>query len=513
MTRRLVVAAAFAAGAVATALAVRPTATSSSPVDAHQASAPQAGPPAPTAGPGASSDTLDAALDQIFADPVLARALMAVRVDSVRTGQTLYQRNNARLVVPASNMKIVTAVVAASRLGWDFRYETRLESTGPVEDGVLRGDLMVVGDGDPSIGSHDAGPAGLFLEWADALRAAGIRRVEGRLIGDDNAFTDETLGAGWAWDYLADGYAAPSGALSYNENVAVVRLTPGPTAGSPATVALQPPGHELVAINRVVTGAPESTASISFARLPKDPRVTITGTVPAGRPVVTRTTSVDNPTRFFVEGLRLALLERGIIVSGGAIDVDEVDAPAADRRVVARHRSEPLTTLIANFLKVSQNFYGEMILKTLGRTADRAGSTERGRQAVRETLASWGLPADGLVMYDGSGLSRYNYVTADGIVELLTRVWRDERLRGPFVAALPVGGRDGTLDLRMRNTVLDRNVRAKTGSIANVRALSGYLQSQSGDTLVFSMIANHFTVPSARVDAVVERALVRLVER
>jgi D-alanyl-D-alanine carboxypeptidase/D-alanyl-D-alanine-endopeptidase (penicillin-binding protein 4) len=181
------------------------------------------------------------------------------------------------------------------------------------------------------------------------------------------------------------------------------------------------------------------------------------------------------------------------------------------RSVIARHRSEPLATRVANHLKDSQNFYGEMLLKTVGRTGDRPGSIERGRQAVRETMAAWGQPADALVMYDGSGLSRYNYVTADGIVAILTRVWNDEKLRGPFVAALPVGGRDGTLDLRMRNTLLDRNVRAKTGSIANVRALSGYAQTRAGDTLVFSMIANHFTVPGARIDALVERALLRLV--
>jgi D-alanyl-D-alanine carboxypeptidase/D-alanyl-D-alanine-endopeptidase (penicillin-binding protein 4) len=454
-------------------------------------------------------------LDEIFSDPILARALLAVRVESLTTGQLLYQRNSEKLVVPASNMKIVTMAVAAGRLGWDFTYETAFEAAGWTDNGVLHGDLVVTGAGDPSIGSHDAGPAGLFLEWADALRAMGIRRVEGRLIGDDNAFSDEPLGAGWAWDYVADGYAAPSGALSYNENVAVVRLTPGAVAGSPATLTLGPPGHELVVTSRVTTGAPGSAVSVNFARLPGDRRVTIGGSVPVGGPVVVRTTSVDNPTRFFIEGLRLALLERGIIVSGGAADIDEIATPiaAGARRMVARHRSESLATIAANFLKVSQNFYGEMILKTLGRTAARPGSTESGRQAVRETMASWDIPADSLVMYDGSGLSRYNYVTADGIVAILKRVWQNERLRGPFVAALPVGGRDGTLDLRMRNTVLDRNVRAKTGTISNVRSLSGYLDTASGETLVFSMIANHFTAPSARIDAVVERALVRLVAK
>ena len=116
-------------------------------------------------------------------------------------------------------------------------------------------------------------------------------------------------------------------------------------------------------------------------------------------------------------------------------------------------------------------------------------------------------------MYDGSGLSRYNYVTADAIVTLLRHVWEDERLRGPFVAALPVGGHDGTLSSRMKDTVLDANVEAKTGTISNVRSLSGYLETKADEKLVFSMIANHFTAKDSEIDAVVEKALVRLVAK
>ena len=191
----------------------------------------------------APDPALAADLDRIFSDPILARALMGVRVESLRTGQTLYQRDSGKLVVPASNMKIVTMAVAAERLGWDFTYETKLEATGVNRDGVLQGDLVVTGTGDPSIGSHDSGPAMLFDQWGDALVKAGIGRVNGRIIGDDSAFDDDGIGPGWAWDYLADGYAARSGALSYNENVAVVRMTTGPPAGTlPRIVTASLPG-------------------------------------------------------------------------------------------------------------------------------------------------------------------------------------------------------------------------------------------------------------------------------
>jgi D-alanyl-D-alanine carboxypeptidase/D-alanyl-D-alanine-endopeptidase (penicillin-binding protein 4) len=440
--------------------------------------------------------------------------LIGVRVESLTTGQLLYARDSGKLVVPASNMKLLTMSVAADRLGWDFKFETRLEAAGPVEDGTLRGDLVVVGGGDPSIASQDFGPAPLFAEWAAALLQAGIRRIDGRLIGDDSFFDDEGLGAGWAWDYLADGYAAPSGALSYNENVAVVRIWPGKVAGDAVRIELAPPGHLLEVKNEVATAVAGSATSIQLLRLPGSARLVVRGSV-AGGNVVVRTAAVDNPTRFFVEGLRAALAAHGITVRGGAWDIDDVvDPPVpSGRRLIARHQSLPLSVIAGYFLKVSQNFYGETILKTLGRVAGGAGTADAGRKVVRDTLTSWGVPADAFVMYDGSGLSRYDYVTADTIVAILKHVWSDQRLRGPFLAALPVAGHDGTLDTRMKGTILDARVQAKTGTISNVRSLSGFLETKSGERLVFSMIANHFTAPSAEVDAVVERALARLADR
>jgi D-alanyl-D-alanine carboxypeptidase/D-alanyl-D-alanine-endopeptidase (penicillin-binding protein 4) len=455
---------------------------------------------------------LRADLDAILTAPVLARALVAVRVDSLTTGATLYQRNSDKLVVPASNLKLFTLAVAAERLGWDHRFETRLEAAGAIENGVLTGDLIVTGHGDPSIVSPDLGLAPLFLEWADALRAAGILRVSGRLIGDDNAFDDAGLGAGWAWDYLALNYAAPAGALSFNDNVATIRIQPGAQEGEPARIDIAPAGARFTIENLLRTSAPGVPAVVRVGRLPGATRLTVAGTVPAGAAPITRVTTVENPTAYFVEAMRLALEHRGIVVSGGAWDVDDVASPiaSAPRVLIAHRQSAPLSSLGAQMLKVSQNFYGEMLLKSIGRVNGQPGTAETGRQAVRSTLEGWGIDRESIVMYDGSGLSRYNYATTDAIVTLLTRVWRDERLRGPFAAALPVGAHDGTLEARMKNTELARRVQAKTGTINNMRALSGYLETRSGERLVFSFVANHFTARAAEIDAVAEQMLLRL---
>jgi D-alanyl-D-alanine carboxypeptidase/D-alanyl-D-alanine-endopeptidase (penicillin-binding protein 4) len=451
-------------------------------------------------------------LDRILDAPPLARALIGVHVVSLRDGRVIYARDAHRRVVPASNMKLVTAAVAAERLGWDFRFRTRLEAIGSVRDGTLHGDLVVTGDGDPTITAQRGELAPLFLEWAETAAQAGIRRVAGRLIGDDNALDDMGLGAGWAWDYLEAGYAAPSGALTYNENVVQVEIRAGAAPGRPAAVRLSPSGHGLELVNEAVTVPATSPAGVSLSREPGSVRLVVRGAIPASSGPVVRTASVPNPTRFLMEALRLALAARGIAVTGGAWDIDDISEPVSGpRTVVAQRISAPLSSLAGHFLKVSQNMYGETLLKTLGRTPSRPGSAAEGRQVVAQTLASWGVAPDAIIMYDGSGLSRYNYVTAEAITAILARMWRDERLRGPFVAALPVGAHDGTLESRMKNSLLDRRVQAKTGTISNVRSLSGFVETLSGEKLAFSVIANHFTAPSAEIDSIVEAALERIV--
>src|SRR5262249_35677345 len=157
---------------------------------------------------------------------------------------------------------------------------------------------VVVGGGDPSIGSQDFGASPVFAEWADALKQAGIRRVDGRLIGDDHVFDQATLGAGWAWDYLADGYAAPVGGLNYNANAAGVPLWPGEAPGEPVRLEVAPPGHLLEVTNALKTGDAKAETSIDLARLPGSAKLTISGTVPAGGRMLTRTAAIDNPTRF-----------------------------------------------------------------------------------------------------------------------------------------------------------------------------------------------------------------------
>jgi D-alanyl-D-alanine carboxypeptidase/D-alanyl-D-alanine-endopeptidase (penicillin-binding protein 4) len=457
-------------------------------------------------------------IDDILAAPALEHSIWGVLVTSLAKpgdDETLYSVHARTLLMPASNMKIVTLAATAARLGWDFHYETRILAAGPIEGGVLHGDLIVVGSGDPSIGSRDGSATHVFDAWADNLKGLGLRRVEGRIIGDDNRFEDETLGAGWTWDDLSEGYAAGIGALQFNENSVRATIAPGVAAGDEAIVSVDPPGSGLVVHNRLTTTAAGSTPAIDAYRLPGSSQLELRGSVPLGSAPTTHTLSVDNPTQFFVTVLRHTLIAHGVGVDGPAVDIDDItDRPSRDgATVLFYHRSPPLSMLATTLMKVSQNLYAETFLKTVSAVAGTgAGTANGGRAAVRETLHGWGVEDGGLIMRDGSGLSRYNYVTPQTLVTILTHVDGDKVLRDAFESALPIAGRDGTLSKRMAGTPAEGNAHAKTGSIANARALSGYVTDADGERLVFSIIANNFETPASMIEQTSDQIVVRLAQ-
>ena len=440
-------------------------------------------------------------LARVFGASVNDRGVWGVDIRSLETGEHLYELNAGKLMMPASNMKILTLAATADALGWDYRFTTTLETRGTVADGVLHGDLIVRSNGDPSINSRDRRADAVLSEWALALQAAGISSIDGRIVGDDQAFDDEGVGAGWAWDYLQYGYAAPVGALEFNENVAALTVSPGSGAGATAVVTLSA-GSGLELLNRATTGAAESENTIDYRRHIDRPVLEVTGSIPLGAQSDTRTVAVVNPTVFFGQSLKDGLVARGIAVTGQAVDFDDVagEMPGGDLRVLATTPSPPLSAIATVLMKSSQNLYAETLLKALGAARNGLGTTEGGRIAVRSTLAAWGIPRDAYVMYDGSGLSRYNYVTASTLTAVLEHMYKDPRHHDAFIATLPIAGKDGTIGSRLRHTRAEGNAVAKTGSIANVRSLSGFVKTLDGEMVVFSILANDFVIPAATIN-------------
>jgi D-alanyl-D-alanine carboxypeptidase/D-alanyl-D-alanine-endopeptidase (penicillin-binding protein 4) len=451
-------------------------------------------------------------LDRIFGAPVMEQGLWGVQVKSLETGRLLYGHNARTLMMPASNMKIVTLAAAAETLGWDYRFTTTLETTADTENGALKGDLIVRGSGDPTINSRENRANALFDQWAAALKAAGISRIDGNIVGDASAFDRRRLGQGWSWDYLQYGYAAPAGALEFNENIATLSIRPGAKAGDDAELELTP-GTGLGLTRRVLTGEPGSATSIDLERQPDGNWLEVTGSIAMDAKPASREVAVANPTIYFAHALLIGLVQRGIAVRGLPAELPDSRITVAPRpqRILVESQSPPLREIATTMMKVSQNLYAETLLRTMGAVKSAGtGSAEAGVAAARDVFASWNIPPGTYVQADGSGLSRYDFVTAEMIVTLLERMYKDPRHHDAFVATLPIAGKDGTISTRMKETRAEANAVAKTGSIANVRALSGYVRTRDGEMLAFSVLANSFTIPAATVNWIADLAVERL---
>ncbi len=288
-------------------------------------------------------------------------------------GELIYRRNATQLLHPASAMKLLTLAAAVERLGWDFRFETTVRATTPLErGGVIRGDLVIAGSGDPTIARRHDGSATL-TRWADRLWELGVRRIEGRVIGDGSASGETLLGSGWQWDDLASGYAAPISALSYNENTAELTVAPAVSAGARASVAVGDTAAGLSVSNQIRTVDTGSARRITLERTLDGSRVELRGEVPLGYTPFKLSVAVTNPPLYFARALRERLIARGIVVAGAARSADTAPpgpAPAA-APVLIRHRSPPLREMAVTLMKVSQNLYAELVLRALAGYAHR----------------------------------------------------------------------------------------------------------------------------------------------
>jgi len=297
-------------------------------------------------------DALRRDIDAALAQPALVHSYWGVLVKSLKNDETLYERNANKLMMPASNMKIVTLAAAAEKLGWDYRYETRLFAAGSVQGGTLQGDLVVAGSGDPSLVAADGMADRVFANWADGLKQRGIRTISGRVIGDDNGVEEPALGLGWMWDDVPTEDSTSVGALQYNENALRVTVSPGPSAGDSAGVSLSVGSSGLTIVNEVMTGAAGSATSISIHRLPGSTMLALRGSIAVGAAPSALAVSVDNPTQFFVNAFRAALIANGIDVRGPAVDIDDVtDVPAGRSAPIISYQSPTLSTLAVRLLQ------------------------------------------------------------------------------------------------------------------------------------------------------------------
>ena len=412
-----------------------------------------------------------------------------IRIVSVRTGETLFDSFGDKPFVPASNAKLVTTAAALHLLGREHRFQTRLYAMGAAEGGTLKGDLVVIGGGDPDISgrNHAGDPCFLFKQWAATLRRLGIREVRGRLIGDASAFDAEYVHPSWPKEQLEKWYCAPVSALALNDNCVDVTVRAGPQVGAPARVSMLPSTGYVSVDNRCVTTADKAGHLYGFLGRAGAARLILRGRFWSGGYAATTSIPVEDPSLFFLNAMKKTLEEQGITVIGGLEVAHEAVALGEDAALVATHES-PLAGAVRVANKRSQNLYAELILKTLGRQAAGRGSFASGAGAVEQFLAKVSPAASECRIADGSGMSRANRLSAASIVDVL-RWMAGQPEADVFAASLPIAGLDGTLARRLTGKAHRGRVRAKTGTLAGACALSGYIEVPA-DTLAFSILIN-----------------------
>ncbi|MEK6611286.1 MAG: D-alanyl-D-alanine carboxypeptidase/D-alanyl-D-alanine-endopeptidase [Gemmatimonadota bacterium] len=458
---------------------------------------------------------LTRAIDSMATQPAFRNANWGMLIVDPQSGDTLYARNAGKLFMPASNQKILTGATAVALLGSDFRFRTDFAATGPVVNGSVRGDLVVIGRGDPTVSDAAFGDAMKPLRAAaDSLWIRGIREIAGALVKGGDAFPDSTLGYGWSWSNLDYGYSAGVDELLFNEGVARVTVHAATRVGGVATVRTAP-ARTVPQIGRVtvVTGGmmdPEARAPNSIQwetdiRGPR-PRLDLAGFVKA-RDSATVSVAIRNPSQAWLEAFAEALADRGIALRGNVIS--EPAAPATGLAPLFTLWSPPLRAIMPLFEKPSQNQIGEILFRTLGLEKTGVGTPDSGRRVVQRQLAAWGADTAGHAVRDGSGLSRHDYVTPETIVRVLDAMQKHPEFK-TFYDALPIAGVDGTIRSRMKGTPAEGNVHAKTGTVDKARSLSGYVTTADGRVLLFSFLCNNFTVPNRAVEDVQDAILVRL---
>jgi D-alanyl-D-alanine carboxypeptidase/D-alanyl-D-alanine-endopeptidase (penicillin-binding protein 4) len=372
---------------------------------------------------------------------------------------------------------------------------------------VIRGDLRIYGRGDPSFAArfNNGDYFKAIDDLATKIVSAGVKRVEGDLVGDETYFVGPKYGSGWEWEDLTWYYGAEVTPLTVNDNALDLFVKPGAALGQPALITTGPPDPLLTIVNRVTTSAKGVKRDISIHRGLNDNTITIAGTIPLEDRGYTGGIGISHPALLFMYLLSNSLAQKGVVITGKSRVTGELALPSVTsvssvaQAEIVNFQSQPFGVIAAQTLKPSQNLYTELILRTLGKlstppptfTITNPTSEQLGLEAVRTFLKTTGIRPESLVLDDGSGLSRGDMITAEASVQLLAFMSR-HRFASVFRDALPIAGVDGTLRNRLKGTPAENNLRAKTGSLSSASSLAGYVTTAAGEKLAFSIMVNNY---------------------
>jgi serine-type D-Ala-D-Ala carboxypeptidase/endopeptidase (penicillin-binding protein 4) len=440
--------------------------------------------------------------DAILASAPASKGEWGLLIIDAETGETLYELNADKYFLPASNMKLFTTALALAKLGPDYRFHTTLETGGTISpQGVLTGDLFLVGRGDPNLSNRkfpynlkeefDGPPEKALAELADALVAKGVKEIAGDVVGDDSYFPREPYPSGWEIDDMVWEYGAAISAIVVDDNTTTLTLTAGQSAGGPVEAVVAPATPDFIVQNDVVTSAAETKSDLTLTREPNSNIVVIRGTMPARSAPRKLVLAIHDPAEHAAALLTQLLADRGVKIAGlsRSMHIPEPTS-ATPRAVLAEHISVPLGDSVKLVNKISQNLHTEMLLRAAARNTALWNTPDDLTKFPADFYTAAGIAPGDVIQHDASGLSRHNLVTPRAIVALL-KYAQAQPWFPPYYASLPVAGVDGTLETVMKNTPSAGHIHAKTGSVEHVRTRSGFADTAAGRRLIFSFLSNN----------------------
>ena len=446
-----------------------------------------------TAGADDEYASLANEINQILQDERLDGALAGVSIREAETGEKIYDHFGDTRLVPASNTKLFTAAAAFETLGEDYRFTTEIHTDGAVKGKMLKGNLYLKGKGDPTLLQED------FEEFAQELKSQGIQKIKGDLIGDDTWYDDVRLSEDITWQDEIYYYGAQVSALTaspnedYDAGSLIVEVNPGDSAGIEPKVSLAPQTDYVTIVNRAKTVAADQPKTVSISRKHGTNQIVVEGNIPLEGSRTREWIAVDEPSGYALDLFENALLAEGIEWAGK--HTLEMGETPDDSTLLVEHESMSLAELSIPFMKLSNNGHGEVLAKEMGRAVKGEGSWEAGLEVMEDVAGTLGVNTDTILLRDGSGMSHVNLMPVNEISQLLfgvqSRPWYGSYLNSLPVAADAERFVGGTLRNRMKETAAQQNVKAKTGTLTAVSALSGYATTKDGKPLIFSIIINN----------------------
>ncbi len=445
-------------------------------------------------------------LDGLVNNSLLQNANISLLVRDVATNTTVCEYHSKNSVVPASTMKLVTTATALELLGADFRFQTRLEVDGKVTaDGVLNGNLYIRGGGDPTLGSEKLGDTTFLVKWVEAIKNRGIRKINGRVIADAGLFDDEGVNPKWTWEDMGNYYAAGIYGISYLDNTYRLVLRSGSVGTTPTVLRVVPEIANLKIDNRLMSSS-ISFDSAYFYGAPHSDYRTVTGEIPANRAEFVTKGDIPNPALLLAQHFSDRLIQNDVAVRD--LPTDSIDR-ASERTTIYTHDSPPLSEIITETNVRSNNLYAECVFKYLALQNKAVATNAEAVQVIKAFWKSKGLSVDQLFMYDGSGLSPSDAVSAQFFVELLSYMQTKSLNKDVFFRSLPVAGENGTLKSFLLKTPLQGKVHAKSGTISRVKSYAGYIDNK-GKQLVFALLINNPNGSSKAVTRKMEEFLLQV---